>query len=383
MEYISLNKICDVRDGTHDSPRYVLSGYPLVTSKNIVDGKLDLSTVNYLSQEDYDKINARSKVDIGDIIMPMIGTIGNPFLVNEDPNYAIKNVALIKFPNKNISNRFIWYFLKSGAFKKYVSEKNKGGTQKFLSLGDIRNMNVPLVSLDNQLEIVEKLDSISQIIDKKRLELNALDRLIKARFVELLQPVFDQDNTEALINLVDERRPITYGILKPGTNVEGGCPVIRVKDFSRGLVSVDDVLHTSQDIYDKYLRSTLDEGDIIISIGGTIGRVAIIPHEFVGANITQHTARIALKDKRFLFYYRGLLESDIMQRWMKERVLGIAQPSMNLGDVKKMPIPKVDESAKKELNDFVKQVDKSKSVVQKSLDAAQMLFDSLMQKYFG
>ena len=83
MRYVELNEICDVRDGTHDSPKYVQEGFPLVTSKNIIDGKLDLSTVNYLTQKDYDKINERSKVDRGDIIMPMIGTIGNPLLIGD------------------------------------------------------------------------------------------------------------------------------------------------------------------------------------------------------------------------------------------------------------------------------------------------------------
>ena len=127
-----LKDICDVRDGTHDSPLYVAEGYPLVTSKNIVDGKLDLNVVSFISQEDYDKINERSKVDNGDIIMPMIGTIGNPCLVGEDTDFAIKNVALIKFPNDEVKNKYILYFLKSGAFKRYVDSKNKGGTQKFL-----------------------------------------------------------------------------------------------------------------------------------------------------------------------------------------------------------------------------------------------------------
>ena len=97
-----LGDICDVRDGTHDSPSYVDTGYPLVTSKNIVDGKLDLSVVNYITRDDYNKINERSKVDDGDIIMTMIGTIGNPYLVNGFTDFAIKNVALIKFNDKKI-----------------------------------------------------------------------------------------------------------------------------------------------------------------------------------------------------------------------------------------------------------------------------------------
>ena len=185
MKYIALNNICDVRDGTHDSPKYVQEGFPLVTSKNIVNGKLDLSTVSYLTQEDYDKINERSKVDEGDIIMPMIGTIGNPLLIEDFCDFAIKNVALIKFPNKEISNKFIWYFLKSGAFKKYVAEKNKGGTQKFLSLGDIRSMKVPNIEYSKQISVVEKLDAVYKLIAQRTEELQLLDDLIKARFVEM------------------------------------------------------------------------------------------------------------------------------------------------------------------------------------------------------
>ncbi len=96
-----LGEVCDVRDGTHDSPKFIFNGYPLITSKNIVDNQLILDKVNYISQEDYDKINKRSKVDKGDILLPMIGTIGNPVVINIEPNFAIKNVALIKFNNPN------------------------------------------------------------------------------------------------------------------------------------------------------------------------------------------------------------------------------------------------------------------------------------------
>ena len=99
-EVKKLGYICDVRDGTHDSPKYVLkSEYILITSKNIVNGRIDFDNVNFITEEDYVQINKRSKVDDGDIIMPMIGTIGNPIIVqtNNIYKFCIKNVALIKF----------------------------------------------------------------------------------------------------------------------------------------------------------------------------------------------------------------------------------------------------------------------------------------------
>jgi len=181
-----LKDITDVRDGTHDSPKYVPSGYPLVTSKNIKNGKIDLSNVNYISEEDFININKRSKVDVGDIIMPMIGTIGNPIIVDEQPNFAIKNVALIKFNNPCVINIYIKYLLDSH-YLDYILNKNKrGGTQKFLSLTDIRNMEIPLPPRDLQAkfsEIVKKVDSQKAILHKSLTELeNNFNSLMQRAF---------------------------------------------------------------------------------------------------------------------------------------------------------------------------------------------------------
>jgi type I restriction enzyme M protein len=91
---VKLGEVCDVRDGTHDSPKYVLEGYPLITSKNLKDGFIDFTDVNLISREDLDAINKRFKVDAGDLLMPMIGTIGNPVIADASREYAVKNVAL-------------------------------------------------------------------------------------------------------------------------------------------------------------------------------------------------------------------------------------------------------------------------------------------------
>ena len=90
-----LGVVCDVRDGTHDSPHYHSTGFPLVTSKNVTGGEIDLTDCSLISEADFNKINERSKVNMGDIIMPMIGTVGKPVIVNVEPNFAIKNVSNI------------------------------------------------------------------------------------------------------------------------------------------------------------------------------------------------------------------------------------------------------------------------------------------------
>ena len=95
-EQRKLDTITDVRDGTHDSPQYVETGHPFITSKNVKDGFINYEDIQYVSDKDYEEINKRSKVDKNDILMGMIGTIGNIALVRETPDFAIKNVALIK-----------------------------------------------------------------------------------------------------------------------------------------------------------------------------------------------------------------------------------------------------------------------------------------------
>jgi type I restriction enzyme, S subunit len=176
-EMRGLGKICDVRDGTHDSPKYVEEGHPLLTSKNFKDGQIVLAGVNFISEKDFLKINNRSKVDVGDLVMPMIGTIGNPVLVEKEPAFAIKNVALIKFSAKSPANRFIRELLCSHYFDHITSKANRGGTQKFVALKDLRDMPIPLPPLSLQHRFATIVESIEQQKTRLRAHLAELDTL--------------------------------------------------------------------------------------------------------------------------------------------------------------------------------------------------------------
>ncbi|HAV4244779.1 TPA: restriction endonuclease subunit S [Acinetobacter baumannii] len=162
-EEVALSKVSDVRDGTHDSPSYVKDGYPLITSKNLKNGKLDLTDINLISEDDYLNINKRSAVNIGDIIFGMIGTIGNPVLLNSD-GFAIKNVALIKEKDE-LLNIYLIHYLNSSFFAKQVALLNAGNTQKFLALGQIRSLSIHKPQLAEQTKIANFLSSIDQKIE--------------------------------------------------------------------------------------------------------------------------------------------------------------------------------------------------------------------------
>lgn len=168
-EWKKMRDVCDVRDGTHDSPKYHKEGYPLVTSKNLKNGLIDIDNVKYISKEDYDAINKRSKVCIGDILFAMIGTIGNAVLVTEEPYYAIKNVALFK-KSSLINPSFLRYILNSSFILEKMQQEAKGTTQRFVGLDYLRSFQIPLPPLSVQKEIVARLDKLSENI--KRLEAN-------------------------------------------------------------------------------------------------------------------------------------------------------------------------------------------------------------------
>ena len=151
--------ILDVRDGTHDSPEYFDEGFPLITSKNLKNGKITDKDLKFISKEDYEKINERSKVDIGDILFAMIGTIGNPVVVEVEPKFAIKNVALFKNIGK-VCPYFIKYFLESKEVVDQMEKDAKGSTQKFVPLSYLRAFNILLPKSVEQTEIVRILDNL-------------------------------------------------------------------------------------------------------------------------------------------------------------------------------------------------------------------------------
>ena len=150
-QYTELKEVKDVRDGTHASPNYFFSGYPLVTSKNLTDSGLNLNDVSLISESDYNEINKRSKVEIGDILLGLIGTIGKPVLI-EEAGFAIKNVGLIK-KDGQLQNQFLLQYLKTDLFNNYIQIEMAGNTQKFLGLETLRKTKVPVPSQKEQSAI--------------------------------------------------------------------------------------------------------------------------------------------------------------------------------------------------------------------------------------
>jgi len=180
-------KICefedfvDVSDGTHDSPKNSIYGYPLVTGKNIKNGFIDLSDTYLISQDDHDKIQKRSHLSPGDIIVSNIGTIGSTAMIFKQPNFSVKNVIIIR-PQKSSASNYIYTFIKSNNTQLVFQNEMSGASQQFLSLSYMRKFKILVPSqivLSKFEKIVGELYRLENLLfDKNQLLQQTRDLLL-------------------------------------------------------------------------------------------------------------------------------------------------------------------------------------------------------------
>lgn len=145
--------------------------------------------------------------------------------------------------------------------------------------------------------------------------------------------------TASLGDLVDADAPICYGIVLPGEHHAGGVPIVKVKDMVQGTVRTENLLMTSPEIDEQYRRSRLTGGDILLSIRGTVGRIALVPDALAGANITQDTARLRISCPATRAFVYQILQSEYLQRQIQDHVVGQAVRGINIHSVRRLQIP--------------------------------------------
>lgn len=186
--------------------------------------------------------------------------------------------------------------------------------------------------------------------------------------------------TTALDSFVDPRAPICYGILKPGEHVSDGIPVIKVKNIIGGRVLEDDLLRTSLQIHNQYKRAEVNQGDLLLTIRGTTGRVAIVPPSLAGANITQDTARIRVSsddDPMYVFY---ALQSPSVQQQIDLNTVGQAVKGINIAEVRKLKIFHPDASEQKKIAGILSTWDKAITTTEQLLYNSKLKKKALMQQ---
>lgn len=247
------------------------------------------------------------------------------------------------------------------------------------------SLELPLPPLLEQRRIAAILDKADDLRANRGTSLAALDGLAQSVFVEMFgDPVENpfKHPVRHLIDLVDARRPITYGILKPGPDQSDGVTYIRVVDMKDGGVDPTSIRRTTRTISDSYRRSLLKPDDVLLSIRGHVGRVATVPPALEGANITQDTARLAISGVSSVFL-RECLRTVALQRWMAQRTKGVAVTGINLTDVKLIPVIVPPESQQSAFADRIEVVDRLRLDQRLSRNALDRLFASIQCRAFA
>ena len=237
--------------------------------------------------------------------------------------------------------RIIPFVLNSDDFWNYANRHADGSMSKRLSPKLLMEYEFSIPD-DNLHQAAEILWAMERVKNAYRELIARTDDLVKSQFCETITSLLDGGKTMPLNDLVEDDRPITYGILKPGTGYPGGVPVVKVKDMRDGVIDQTKLLLTTPELDNRYRRSRLRAGDLLISIRGSVGRMAEVPKNLENANITQDTARLTIKPEYNKIYIRGVLESEPLQQDMERNIRGVAVKGINIGYLRLLGIPMCD-----------------------------------------
>jgi type I restriction enzyme S subunit len=204
----------------------------------------------------------------------------------------------------------------------------------------LAEVTVALPPLNEQRRIVGAIEEQFSRLDAAEESTRQAGRRMEGLRATVLTGSFAGEwPTKPLASVTDPERPIRYGILMPKEHIEHGVLYVRVMDYPDGRINLAGLKRTSPEIAAKYRRATLKAGDVLLAIRGTYGRVAIVPPELEGGNITQDTARIAPLEHLDARFVAAYLKSPLAQRYFQRVARGVAVKGVNIGDLRTMPLP--------------------------------------------
>ena len=370
--------------------QYTDSGVKLLNVANLVDGKIDLSTSDrYISEEEAYGKYAHFLVEDGDFIIASSGIKVEYFekkmgFVSANQLPLCMNTSTIRFRtlDENVLNiRYFMYYLKSESFKLQLEKQITGSAQLNFGPSHLKKMYVPVVGLESQKAICKKLDKINRVLELKRNQIDELDTLIKARFVEMFgDPVsnsFDLPE-KTLPELGEFGRGVSKHRPRNDARLLGGSyPLIQTGEVASAGLYIDSYSNTYSELGLQQSKMW-SKGTLCITIAANIAKTAILnfdacfPDSVVGFKANENNNNVFIH--YWFTFFQAILESQAPES---------AQKNINLKILSELKVIAPEKSRQDEFSDFVTQVDKLKVEVQKSLDEMQILFDSLMQEYFG
>ena len=330
----------------------------------------------------FDKIGTSTiAFDTNNVLYSKLRPYLNKVVIPDCPGYATSEMLPLK-PNKNyITREYLTYFLRSPKFVAYINEKTSGAKMPRANSSDLKSVEIECPTLENQRHITSEFDRIISIVRLRQQQLQKLDELIKARFVEMFgDPVYNSKRLPI-------QRLCKLGSLDRGRSqhrprndpklLNGPYPLIQTGEVASAGLYITKYKNTYSELGLRQSKMW-SAGTLCITIAANIAQTAILtfdacfPDSVVGFLPNDSMNAI------YMHYWFGFF-----QKILEKQAPQVAQKNINLKILSELNVIVPTQEKQEQFAAFVEQTDKSKVAVQKALDEAQLLFDSLMQKYFG
>ncbi len=385
MAKVKLGDICEIVSGS--TPKTSIDEY--------WDGDIDWITPAEISEDTYiveESVRKLTQLGVektglkpfpkGTVILSSRAPIGKVAIAGKEMycNQGFKNLIC----SDKVLPEYLYWFLRGNTA--YLNSLGRGATFKEISKGIVAEIEINLPDKKEQQLSVDTLKKVWDVIVVRRQELEQLDLLIKARFVEMFGSIYDNKFGYNVRTLQDVCEPIKDGTHQTPTYIDdsiNGFKFLSSKDVTTGKIDWNHLKYIPEELHNKlYKRISPRKGDILLAKNGTTGVAAIVDKDEV-FDIYVSLALIRPLDIVVSEYLCSAINSTETKKQFDGSLKGIGVPNLHLGEIKKTQIIVPPIELQNQFAAFVAQVDKSKFAVQKSLDEAQLLFDSLMQEYFG
>lgn len=389
MQKVKLGDICKLVNGfAFQSENYVSNGLRIIRIANVQKGYIEDNTPCYypLSME-----NQLSKYKLyeNDLLISLTGNVGRVALVNKKLLPAVLNqrVACLRVNNdKLIDKQYLFALLNSDFFETKCIRAANGVAQKNLSTEWLKNFEIPLPSIEEQKVIAERLDKVSELIDKRKEQIKKLDLLIKSRFIEMFGDPETNPHLWVVENLSMHLNIIGGYAFKSENFIESGIPVLRIGNINTGKFTANNLVfwHNDKNLDDYKILP----GDLVMSFTGTVGKedygnVCILGNDYPEYYLNQRNAKLHLNSTLHKIYLAELFRFSSIKKRLTNINRGVRQANISNKDILglRVPIPPI--YLQNEFAEFVEKTDKLKQTIKNNLEKLETLKKSLMQQYFG
>ena len=387
IEKVRLGELCRIQGGyAFKSNQFQKNNIPIIRIGNIQENKVLIDNDICYTKE---FLNSHPEFEIknGDLLIAMSGATVGKVGIYSSKESALLNQRVGKFViTDKIESRYLYFLLLSPLFEKFILNNAFGCAQPNISNKQIEKFRFYKYSIEKQREIANKLDKVQEIIGLRKKQKEELDKLIKLQFVEMFGTIYDNKNNYKIKQLKE-----VFSIIKDGTHSTptytedkiNGIKFLSAKDVASGTINWNNIKYIPADLHNELSKRVKPQkNDILLAKNGTTGICAKVDKDEV-FDIYVSLALLRANEGYSIDYLVQAINNDMTKEQFDRSLKGVGVPNLHLGEIEKIKIIVPPIELQNQFAEIVKQINKQKFIIEKTLKETEELQESLMNKYFN